>query len=73
MAGERPPLDPLTAENTGAAVIIVIYTLVSISIGFVVIRFWLQAVHKIPFAADDGTFIVASVHNLLSLNLEVVG
>jgi len=61
MAAERPPLDPLTSEDTGPAVIIVIYALASVSVLVAVIRFTYSATHNIPFGFDDGAYVPAHV------------
>lgn len=66
MAGERPPLDPLTPENTGADVITVIYCLATVSIVVAVIYFGHGANRRIPFRFDDATYVVANVHTPLS-------
>ena len=70
MAGVLQPLDELTEENTGPAVIIVIYSLASVTIGVTVIRFWLQRSRGIPFCLDDGAYVVANVRVLPSFKTE---
>lgn len=70
MAGQNAPFDHLTADNTGPAVIVVIYSLASVSSGIAVIRFWLQAIRSIPFGIDDGAYIVANVQPQHALCLE---
>jgi len=70
MAGVLQPLDELTEENTGPAVIIVIYSIASVTIGVTVIRFWLQKSRGIPFCLDDGAYVVANVRVFPSFNIE---
>lgn len=65
MAAERPPLDHLTAENTGPAVITVIYILASLSTVAAIIPFWFSIHHKIAFGLDDATYALANVRVLL--------
>jgi hypothetical protein len=58
---KHPPLNPLTTENTGPAIIIVIYILASLSIVATVILFWLSIYCKIAFGFDDATYSLANV------------
>jgi hypothetical protein len=61
MAGERRPLYDLSSDNKGPIIIIVSYTLASISILCAIIRFWLAIIRKIPFSLDDSTYLLANV------------
>ena len=62
MAGIRAPLAHLTTDDTGPAIIVVIYCLALTSSGIAIIRFWLQSYRSIPFEIDDGAYVVANVH-----------
>ncbi|KAF2671581.1 hypothetical protein BT63DRAFT_452085 [Microthyrium microscopicum] len=66
MAGERPPLNSLTAENTGPTVIVVSYILVSISVVVTIIRFSLSVERKILFGLDDTAYVLANLWAIAS-------
>src|SRR5262245_31918391 len=61
MASGRPPLDALTADNTGAAVIVVAYTLALLSVVISTIHFWNAVVRKTKFGFDDASYVLANV------------
>lgn len=61
MASERPPLDPLTASNTGAAVLVVVYTLALLSVVVSIIHFWNAIARKTKLGFDDAAYILANV------------
>jgi hypothetical protein len=61
MAGERAPLNPLTPDEIGVAVIIVCYSLTSVSVMVTIIRYSLSAVRKVGFGLDDAAYVLANV------------
>jgi hypothetical protein len=70
MASLRQPLYQLNPDNRGPTVIVVSYTLASISIAFTIVRFWLAIHRGITFRLDDATYTLAIVRQrLVSLPL----
>jgi hypothetical protein len=67
MAGVRKPLEVLTPDRKGPIIIIVCYSLASISITAAVIRFGLAVFRRIRFGLDDVTYILANVRLRLLL------
>ena len=61
MAGERPALDPLSSEDTGGIVVVVCYSLASVSVLVTIIRFSLSTLRKIAFGLDDAAYVFANV------------
>lgn len=61
MASERPPLDRLTANDTGAAVLVVVYTLALLSVVVSIIHFWNAIARKTKLGFDDAAYILANV------------
>jgi hypothetical protein len=61
MAGERAPLNPLTPDDTGVIVVVVCYSLASVSVLVNIIRYSLSALRKIAFGLDDAAYVLANV------------
>lgn len=61
MAGTLPPIHELTAIDQGGAVVVVAYSLVSITILFSVVRLATTRVLKRAFGFDDIAVVVATV------------
>lgn len=61
MAGERAPLNPLTPDDIGVVVIVVSYSLASVSVVVTIIRYSLSVLRKVPFGLDDAAYVLANV------------
>jgi hypothetical protein len=61
MAGERAPLHALTPEDRGSIILVVSYSLATVSVVIAVLRLALTLTRKIPFGFDDATYILANV------------
>ena len=67
MAGERDPLDPLTPDDIGVYVVVVCYSLASVSVVVTIIRYSLSALRKVAFGLDDAAYVLANVRVTFNL------
>lgn len=61
MSGTLPPLQQLSPDNAGPIVVVVAYTLLSVTILFTTIRVITCHTLKRGFGVDDGYIVLAAV------------
>jgi len=69
MTGQRHPLYQLKPDDRGPAVIVVSYTLSSVSVAFTIVRFWLDNHRQIAFKLDDAAYTFAIIFGIASAAL----
>jgi hypothetical protein len=73
MASQRPPLYQLKPDDRGPIVVVVSYTLASISVAFTIVRFSLAIHRGIAFKLDDAAYTFALVRQRLVFFIAVFG